>query len=106
MPVVGLGTWQTFDVPAGREATAHEVTEAVWEAGTRFFDTSPMYGRAEAVLGRTLANHRGDALVATKIWTASSGKAHEQFHAQLDSFGGRVDLEQIHNLVAWRDHLE
>jgi aryl-alcohol dehydrogenase-like predicted oxidoreductase len=106
VPVVGLGTWQTFDVGAGGERDAREVVDAVWQGGTRFFDSSPMYGRAEGVLGRALADRRGDALLATKIWTSSMAEARSQFEAQLGFFGGRVDLEQVHNLVGWRRHLD
>ncbi len=106
VPVVGLGTWQTFDVGAGQESGAREVVEAVWDGGTRLFDSSPMYGRAEGVLGRSLGAHRADALVATKIWTSSLEEAKSQFAAQLDLYGGHIDLEQVHNLVRWRDHLD
>jgi aryl-alcohol dehydrogenase-like predicted oxidoreductase len=106
VPVVGLGTWQTFDVGPGGERAARDVIDAVWEGGTRLFDSSPMYGRSERVLGRALGGRRADALVATKIWTSSAVEARRQLAAQLEFFGGRVDLEQVHNLVGWRDHLD
>lgn len=106
LPVIGLGTWQTFDVGPGDEDAARAVVDVVWGGGTRLFDSSPMYGRAEGVLGRALGDRRADAFVATKIWTDSMAKAQRQFDDQLGFYGGRVDLEQIHNLVAWRAHLE
>src|SRR5215208_7167821 len=104
VPVVGLGPWQTFDVGPGGEDAAREVVETVLEEGTRLFDSSPMYGRAEGVLGRALEGHRDDAIVATKIWTSSAERARDQFEAQL-RFYGRVELDQIHNLLAWEEHL-
>jgi aryl-alcohol dehydrogenase-like predicted oxidoreductase len=104
VPVIGLGTWQTFDVGPEGERAAAEVVETVLEAGTRLFDSSPMYGRAEGVLARALGDRRSEALVATKIWTPSPERAREQFDDQLGLYG-RVELEQIHNLVAWEEHL-
>jgi aryl-alcohol dehydrogenase-like predicted oxidoreductase len=106
VPVVGLGTWQTFDVGRNHESGARDVVDAAWEGGTRFFDSSPMYGRAEGVLGRALGVRRSEALVATKVWTSSTAEARSQFDAQLQFFAGRVDVEQIHNLVGWRIHLD
>jgi aryl-alcohol dehydrogenase-like predicted oxidoreductase len=104
LPVIGLGTWQTFDVGPEDDPMAKEVVETVWAGGTRVFDSSPMYGRAEAVLGRALAGRRDEAVVATKIWTGSASEARAQLDAQL-GFYGRVEIEQIHNLVAWEEHL-
>ena len=106
VPVVGLGTWQTFDLPKGEEHIARDVVDAVLQEGTRLFDSSPMYGRAEAVLGRALGARREDAIVATKIWTNSATEARNQFADQLEFFGGHINLEQIHNLVGWRPHLD
>ena len=105
VPVVGMGTWQTFDVPPDEEPRAREVVDAAWEAGTRFFDSSPMYGRAEGVLARALGDRRPAALVATKLWTDSADEARRQLAVQLALYDGWIDLEQIHNLVSWREHL-
>jgi diketogulonate reductase-like aldo/keto reductase len=99
-PVVGLGTYGTF----GDEAElVREVVGATLDAGCRVFDTSPMYG-SEAALGAALDGRRVRADVATKIWTPSVDEGREQLRAQLGWYD-QVEIEQIHNLVAWRDHL-
>jgi aryl-alcohol dehydrogenase-like predicted oxidoreductase len=96
VPCVGMGTWQTFDTGQSRQ----EVVDEALAAGTRLFDSSPMYGRAEQVLGEALAPHRDEAFVATKIWTSSPAEGRAQAERALAWFGGRVDLYQVHNLVA------
>jgi diketogulonate reductase-like aldo/keto reductase len=102
-PVVGLGTWNTFD---GDAALARQVVAAAFEAGTRLFDSSPMYHGAEAALGAALAGLRDDAIVATKIWATSVEEGQQQFARQLEWYGGHIEVEQIHNLLSWREHLE
>ena len=106
LPVVGLGTWRVFDLPPPRQAEADEVVAAAFEAGVRVVDSSPMYGRAEVVLSQALGELRREAFVATKVWTSSVVEGRHHFARQLGWFGGRIDLLQVHNLVAWREHLE
>jgi len=100
-PVVGLGTYGTF---LDDEHLATEVVGVALGAGTTVFDSSPMYGAAEASLGGALQNRRAQGVVATKIWTESVEEGREQYVAQQRLFG-RVEIEQVHNLVAWREHL-
>ena len=106
IPVVGLGTWATLDLPDEEQHVADTVVETAFAAGTRLVDSSPMYGRAERVLGRALGGRREHAFVATKIWARSVAEGRAQLEAQLRHFQGLVDLEQVHNLVAWRKHLD
>jgi diketogulonate reductase-like aldo/keto reductase len=101
-PVVGLGTWNTF---GGDRDAADAVVGAALAAGGRLVDSSPMYGGAEAALAHALRTKRAHATVATKIWTSSVAEGRSQLADQLRWFG-TVEIEQIHNLVAWREHLE
>jgi aryl-alcohol dehydrogenase-like predicted oxidoreductase len=105
VPVVGLGTWLTFDLGPERQEIADRVVETAYDSGTRLFDSSPMYGRAQEVLGQAVDGRRDDVFIATKIWTPSQEQGRFQLDAQLRHFGGRIDLEQIHNLVSWEQHL-
>ncbi len=105
LPVVGLGTWLTFDVGPDRQRMADEVVGAILAEGATVVDSSPMYGRSEAVLGGALDGRREGAFVATKVWTRSPEEARRQLEAQLGFYDGRIDLEQVHNLVAWEEHL-
>jgi diketogulonate reductase-like aldo/keto reductase len=100
-PVVGLGTWNTF---GANEALAREIVGAALDAGCRGVDSSPMYGSAERSLAAALEGRRGEASVLTKIWSGSADEARYQLDAQLGWYG-HVELEQVHNLVAWEDHL-
>jgi diketogulonate reductase-like aldo/keto reductase len=100
-PVVGLGTWNTF---GANEALAREVVGAALDAGCRGVDSSPMYGSAERSLAAALDGRRGEASVLTKVWSGSADEARSQLDAQLGWYG-HVELEQVHNLVAWEDHL-
>jgi len=101
-PVVGVGTWQTFDSDV---VLARAIVAAASLAGVCVYDSSPMYGGAERSLGEALDGRRAESIVATKIWTRSPEQGQEQLQRQLEWFGGHVDVEQVHNLVSWRGHL-
>ncbi|HJR94432.1 MAG TPA: aldo/keto reductase [Gaiellaceae bacterium] len=100
-PVVGLGTYRTFE---GDVARARDVVDGALASGVRSFDSSPMYGAAEETLGAALNGQRSGAIVATKIWTPSVEEGRRQYETQRRFFG-RVEIEQVHNLVAWEEHL-
>ena len=110
LPVVGVGTWRTFDVGAKPEdrAPLAEVLRLLFEAGGSAIDTSPMYGSAEAVVGDLLAaaNARAKAFIATKVWTTGRDAGIAQMRNSLRLLKtDRIDLMQIHNLVDWRAHM-
>jgi aryl-alcohol dehydrogenase-like predicted oxidoreductase len=107
VPVVGMGTSQTFDV-SGRDAEAsrQRIVDEALAAGANLFDSSPMYGRAERVLGLALDGRRDEALVATKVWTSDHDEAERQVQASLRMAGGHVDLFQVHNLIEWSKRLD
>jgi len=100
VPVVGMGTWRTFDV-RGRDAEARcrAVLDAAYAAGATLFDTSPMYGAAERVLAEAMGARRADAIVADKLWTPDDAEAKRQAANALRWYGGLVDVYQVHNLV-------
>ena len=100
-PVVGLGTWNSF---GGDDELAADVVGAALGSGIRLFDSSPMYGRAERSLGRALDGRRESATIATKIWAPTVEQGRAQFGVQLGWYG-RIEIEQVHNLVSWREQL-
>jgi aryl-alcohol dehydrogenase-like predicted oxidoreductase len=108
--VVGLGTWQTFDVgsaPAERAPLA-DVLQVLFEAGGSVIDSSPMYGRAEAVTGDLLAaaGLRDKAFIATKVWTMGRQAGIAQMEQSLKLLRtDHIDLMQIHNLLDWEAHV-
>src|SRR3954449_2960229 len=106
LPVVGMGTWRTFDVRGDDAvAAARRVVDAALAAGARVFDSSPMYGAAGQGLGETLEGRRDEAFVATKLWSQSPVEGRHQADRALRFFGGRIDLLQVHNLAAWDGQL-
>jgi len=110
LPVIGLGTWQAFDVDLATDNRRHleEVLSLLVKLGGRVIDSSPMYGRAEEVIGELTAalGIRDKVFLATKVWTHGKEngiKSMERSMALLRT--KRVDLMQVHNLVDVQTHL-
>lgn len=109
VPVVGLGTWQTFDVVPARERAARgTLLAALLDAGGTLVDSSPMYGEAEAVIGEGLRQPvPGKVFAATKVWTIGRQWGVDQMNRSMKLWGlSRIDLMQVHNLLDWRTHLQ
>jgi diketogulonate reductase-like aldo/keto reductase len=110
LPIIGLGTWQTFDValdPTTRKALT-EVLRLLLDGGGKVIDSSPMYGRAEAVVGELLAamHARERIFLATKVWTSGREEGIAQMRRSAELLRTRViDLMQVHNLVDWPTQL-
>jgi aryl-alcohol dehydrogenase-like predicted oxidoreductase len=83
-----MGTWQTFDVRGPLIEERRLVTDAAFETGIKFFDSSPMYGEAERVLGTTLKGRRDRAIVATKVWTATTARPGSRSRARSTTSAG------------------
>ncbi|GAB3342409.1 aldo/keto reductase [Larkinella ripae] len=110
LPVVGIGTWQTFDV-AGKpeQEPLIQALKAVHQAGGKMIDSSPMYGRSEDVVGQlTAASGIQNAFFyATKVWTRGREAGIQQMDDSMRKMKrSTMDLMQIHNLVDWKTHLE
>jgi diketogulonate reductase-like aldo/keto reductase len=111
LPVVGCGTWQTFDVgtSAAERQPLRTVLQTLLDNGGAVIDSSPMYGRAEAVSGDLVSEleARERAFVATKVWTTGQREGVAQMSRSIQLMrADPIDLIQIHNLVDWRTHLK
>jgi len=110
LPVIGLGTWIQFDVgssAAERQPLTEVLTQMAAHGGS-VIDSSPMYGRAEAVVGDLTSKLpvANDFFYATKVWTTGKAQGEQQIQASFYKMRRPViDLLQIHNLVDWKTHL-
>lgn len=109
LPVVGLGTWQQFDVgsDAAVRAPLKQVLQEMVRLGGKLIDSSPMYARSEEVIGdlTTETGHANDFFYATKVWTRGRQEGIDQMNASLKKMRRKtMDLMQIHNLVDWQTH--
>src|SRR3989442_8870744 len=110
IPVVGLGSWITFNVgddPELRDECA-AVMRAFFQEGGRLIDSSPMYGSSQGVIGYGLAKlgRPPTLFAADKVWISSGSRGPQQIEASRTRWGvPRFDLLQVHNLLDWEDHL-
>jgi aryl-alcohol dehydrogenase-like predicted oxidoreductase len=110
IPVVGLGTWSTFDVGKGEaeRARLRQVLDLFYAAGGKVIDSSPMYGRAEGVAGDLIAamGVRPKTFIATKVWIEGRERGQAQMEQSFRLFKtDTIDLMQVHNLVDWKTQL-
>ncbi|HEY4282146.1 MAG TPA: aldo/keto reductase [Chthoniobacterales bacterium] len=111
LPVIGLGTWQTFDVGSSEadRAPLEQVLSSLVKLGGRVVDSSPMYGRSEEVIGdlATKLHLQEKLFLATKVWTHGQQTGIESMERSFARFKTkRIDLMQVHNLVDVSTHLQ
>ncbi|MDX1575189.1 MAG: aldo/keto reductase [Kiloniellales bacterium] len=111
LPVIGMGSWLTFDVHDDQAARERRraVLQAFFEGGGAIIDSSPMYGSSQEVIGYCLARLTNDEALfsATKVWTLFQSRGVRQMNESERLWGvERFDLMQIHNLLDWEAHLE
>ena len=111
IPLIGVGSWLTFDVSAGTGALGRlqPVLQNFFDHGGRLIDSSPMYGTAERVIGELLPRLKGreNLFAATKVWIYGQALGRRQMEASRKLWGvPRFDLMQIHNMLDWEGHLE
>jgi diketogulonate reductase-like aldo/keto reductase len=110
LPVVGLGSWITFNVGADRvgQQAGLDVVRAFFAAGGRLIDSSPMYGSSQPTIGLALKQLGLPAALfsAEKVWIGDGARGNTQMEASRAFCGvPRFDLMQVHNLLAWQEHL-
>lgn len=109
LPVIGMGTWQTFDVRPKEAAPLEEVMKTFVELGGKVLDSSPMYGKSEEIAGHMIEKFglRPKLFVATKVWTTGKAEGIAQMEASMKKLRAKpIDLMQVHNLQDVKTHLD
>lgn len=111
LPVIGLGTWQSFDVgnSTSERDPLKEVLKTLIDKGGKVIDSSPMYGQSEKAVGELSEEMKLNAslFIATKVWTNGKEEGVRQMNESLALLKRKqIDLMQIHNLVDWKTHLK
>ena len=108
LPVIGIGTWQSFDVTADQYPVLKSVLHELHKGGGRLIDSSPMYRKSEQVIGHITStmDTANDFFYATKVWTTGLKEGIAQMKASMAKMKrNTMDLMQIHNLTDWKTHL-
>ena len=108
LPVIGIGTWQVFDVTPEKYPELKNVLEVMHNGGGTLIDSSPMYAKAEKAIGDVTSkmDASNDFFYATKVWTTGAEEGLKQMNASFEKMQRKtIDLMQIHNLVDWKTHL-
>jgi len=111
IPLVGLGSWITFNVGRDEKLRDHcaTVIGAFFQAGGRMIDSSPMYGSSQQTIGYALGKlgRHDDVFSAEKVWISNSSRGPDQIEQSRGAWGvAKFDLMQVHNLLSWEAHLE
>jgi len=111
LPVIGMGSWRTFDVGSNSFESAErvKVLQAFFDNGGALIDSSPMYGSSEEVIGKGLKviKNKGKLFAATKVWILGKKSGIQQMETSQQLWGvKRFDLMQIHNMLDWETHWE
>ena len=107
VPVIGLGTFATFDVITDDEIKVRRaILDSCVEHGVKFIDTSPMYKQSEEVIGIAMEGKRSDFILATKVWIEGKEAGIEQMAKSFELLKtDYIDEMQIHNQVDWETHI-
>ncbi|HMY67274.1 MAG TPA: aldo/keto reductase [Leptospiraceae bacterium] len=110
IPVIGIGTWQTFDV-SEKSSSFSELEKLLalfQEKGGKLIDSSPMYGNSEkisGILGKKLGREK--FIYATKVWTSGESSGKNQIRESFHRFQAeKIEIFQIHNLLDWKTHIK
>lgn len=111
LPMVGLGTWQTFDIGGSQQELEirKQVLSEMYKLGGTVIDSSPMYGTSEAVVGRAAGQltSQNKFFYATKVWTSGEQPGIDQMKSSFSKMQRKtMDLMQIHNLIDWKTHVK
>ena len=111
LPIVGIGTWQTFDInfSSSQLKTLKAVLKEMYNHGGRVIDSSPMYGNSEEIVGNLTEELRpkNDFFYATKVWTIGKESAERQIQSSMAKMRRKkMDLIQIHNLIDYKTHVK